>query len=245
MLAVGGAAIRAGGPWFQALCVLAGGAMLWELGRLVAPTRALRLGAVGAAGVLWVLHAGDPLLALPGVAVPALAVMGLATRLRAPAAAYALAIVLAAAALSVLRDASALVLLWLVAVVVMSDVAGYFAGRLIGGPKFWPAISPKKTWSGTVAGWLGALAVGFVAVTFAPQGQGAAALVWLAPLAAFAGQLGDITESWFKRRCDVKDSSALIPGHGGVLDRFDALIFASLVVGAVHLAAPALLLPGG
>jgi phosphatidate cytidylyltransferase len=108
-----------------------------------------------------------------------------------------------------------------VAVVVASDVLGYFAGRMLGGPKFWPQISPKKTWSGTVAGWIGAALVGGVTA----QALGASwLLVPISALVAFAGQLGDIAESWVKRRCGVKDASTLIPGHGGVLDRFDALI---------------------
>jgi phosphatidate cytidylyltransferase len=104
----------------------------------------------------------------------------------------------------------------------------------LGGPKFWPAISPKKTWSGTVAGWLGAALVGFGFVIAGYAGWG---LVALSPLVALAGQMGDIAESWVKRRAGVKDSSSLIPGHGGVLDRFDAmtgaivlLILLSLVV---------------
>jgi phosphatidate cytidylyltransferase len=118
-------------------------------------------------------------------------------------------------------------ILWLVTVVVMSDVAGYFAGRMIGGPKFWPKVSPKKTWSGTVAGWIGAVLVG---LGFVLAGMGGWALLVLSPLVAFAGLLGDGAESWIKRRAGVKDSSHLIPGHGGLLDRFDALIGATVLV---------------
>jgi phosphatidate cytidylyltransferase len=128
----------------------------------------------------------------------------------------------------VLRDEQGvLAFVWLLSVVIVSDVAGYFAGRLLGGPKFWPAISPKKTWSGTVAGWIGAalLALGFVLA-----GQAGWGLVILSPLVAFAGQMGDIAESWIKRRTGVKDSSNLIPGHGGVMDRFDALTGAMVAV---------------
>jgi phosphatidate cytidylyltransferase len=104
---------------------------------------------------------------------------------------------------------------------------GYFAGRILGGPKFWPAISPKKTWSGTIAGWIGAAILG---LGFVLAGQGTLWLVVLSPLVAFAGQMGDIVESWLKRRVGAKDSSALIPGHGGVLDRFDALTGAMVLV---------------
>ncbi|MDP5349564.1 MAG: phosphatidate cytidylyltransferase, partial [Paracoccaceae bacterium] len=118
-------------------------------------------------------------------------------------------------------------LIWLVLVVVVTDVAGYFAGRMIGGPKFWPAISPKKTWSGTVAGWIGAGALG---LAFQPLTGAGATLVLISMIASFASQMGDIAESAVKRRTGVKDSSSLIPGHGGVLDRFDGLLGASLLV---------------
>jgi phosphatidate cytidylyltransferase len=106
-------------------------------------------------------------------------------------------------------------------VVLASDVAGYFAGRVLGGPKFWPHVSPKKTWSGTVAGWVLAALVGWAFM--GPLGADAG-LIGASVLLAFAGQMGDIAESAIKRRRGVKDSSDLIPGHGGVLDRFDALI---------------------
>ena len=103
------------------------------------------------------------------------------------------------------------------------------------GPKFWPKVSPKKTWSGTVAGWVGAAAVGY---GFHAAGQGPVALVWVSPLIAFAGQLGDIAESAIKRRAGVKDSSSLIPGHGGLLDRFDALAFAAVLTAVLHIFVP-------
>ena len=127
-------------------------------------------------------------------------------------------------------------LLWVVLIVVASDILGYFAGRILGGPKFWPRVSPKKTWSGTIAGWIGA---GFVGAAFAgygfegPLGGGASVTV-LSVLAAFAGQMGDITESAIKRFAGIKDSSNLIPGHGGLLDRFDALTGAALFLFAVE-----------
>ncbi|MBV7379498.1 phosphatidate cytidylyltransferase [Maritimibacter dapengensis] len=121
-------------------------------------------------------------------------------------------------------------ILVLVGIVVISDVAGYFAGRAFGGPKFWPKISPKKTWSGTVAGWIGAGIFGAIlgpsVVELTPLVAGIVAMVL-----AFAGQMGDIAESWMKRRAGVKDSSSLIPGHGGVLDRLDALVAVAALAG--------------
>lgn len=143
-------------------------------------------------------------------------------------AAIAAAILIGGHGLFVLRDeAGTPAILWLIGVVIASDVMGYFVGRIMGGPKFWPAISPKKTWSGTIAGWFGALAVG---VAFVLAGQGEPLLIILSPIVAFAGQMGDIAESWIKRRAGVKDSSHLIPGHGGVMDRFDALTGAMVAV---------------
>lgn len=125
-------------------------------------------------------------------------------------------------------------ILALVGIVVISDVGGYFAGRAFGGPKFWPRISPKKTWSGTIAGWIGAgvfgAIVGPVVFGISPIWAGLAAM-----LLAFAGQMGDIAESWMKRRAGVKDSSTLIPGHGGVLDRLDALVAVAALAGAAAL----------
>ncbi len=142
--------------------------------------------------------------------------------------ALAAAILVAGHGLFVLRDeAGTEAILWLIGVVIASDVMGYFVGRTMGGPKFWPAISPKKTWSGTVAGWIGALGVG---VLFVAIGRGEPLLIILSPIVAFAGQMGDIAESWIKRRAGVKDSSHLIPGHGGVMDRFDALTGAMVAV---------------
>ncbi|MDO5530277.1 MAG: phosphatidate cytidylyltransferase [Paracoccus sp. (in: a-proteobacteria)] len=121
-------------------------------------------------------------------------------------------------------------ILWLMGVVFLSDVLGYFAGRLLGGPKFWPRLSPKKTWSGTIAGWIGAALLGFVLWL---AGHAEPVLIVISPLVAFAGQLGDIAESWLKRRAGVKDSSNLIPGHGGFMDRFDAVAGAVLAVMAL------------
>jgi phosphatidate cytidylyltransferase len=116
-------------------------------------------------------------------------------------------------------------LIWLVSIVVVTDIAGYFVGKSIGGPKFWPAISPKKTWSGTIGGWIGAALVG---VVFVMLTNASWTIILLSVVMSFAGQMGDIAESALKRRQGVKDSSTLIPGHGGLFDRFDALLGASL-----------------
>ena len=120
--------------------------------------------------------------------------------------------------------------LWLVLVVVASDVGGYFAGKLIGGPKILPTVSPKKTWSGTLGGLTLAASVGVFFVLFDMGGNG---LIMLSVVMAVAAQIGDLLESLMKRRAGIKDSSNLIPGHGGLLDRFDGTVGASVVLGLV------------
>jgi phosphatidate cytidylyltransferase len=116
---------------------------------------------------------------------------------------------------------------YLVAVVGSTDIGAYLAGRLIGGPKLIPAISPNKTWAGLCGGMLLAAVVGSsVAAGLGAKHIGVAA--WLALLLACVSQLGDVFESFFKRRSGVKESGGLIPGHGGILDRIDGLVFAGV-----------------
>jgi phosphatidate cytidylyltransferase len=120
------------------------------------------------------------------------------------------------------------VILWSFAVVWATDVAAYFTGKAIGGPKLSPRFSPKKTWSGaiggTIVGTLSGVFVWWMASRAGtgpmPISLGLCALVSL--VASILGQIGDIAESAFKRRFGVKDSGALIPGHGGFMDRLDA-----------------------
>ena len=121
-------------------------------------------------------------------------------------------------------DVGRLDLLYLLALVWATDIGAYGAGRLIGGPRLAPRISPGKTVSGALGGLLAAVLVGVVAAAAvdAPASLGRAALV-SAGLGIVA-QAGDLLESYAKRRCGVKDSGWLIPGHGGLLDRLDALL---------------------
>jgi phosphatidate cytidylyltransferase len=112
----------------------------------------------------------------------------------------------------------------------MGDTGGYFAGKGIGGPKLYPAVSPNKTWSGSIGGLLGSVLGSVVAhFTFLPAlslGQG----ILLAVVAGAFGQIGDLCESILKRSAKVKDSGAILPGHGGILDRIDALLFCALTM---------------
>ena len=229
MLAVGAGEIWLGGVTFAFLVIALTGVMFWELANITAPRRKRTPIAVGviasaclAGAELFRDDLASTLLILPGLALALTP-----RRNRRVATVYGILIMVAGYGLIELRGTGTPAILWLISVVIVSDVAGYFVGRMVGGPKFWPAISPKKTWSGTVAGWFGAVGVSLV---FVLTGYAPWLTVALAPFVAFAGQLGDIGESWIKRRAKVKDSSTLIPGHGGFLDRFDALIGAVVLI---------------
>jgi phosphatidate cytidylyltransferase len=125
-------------------------------------------------------------------------------------------------------------LIWLMAVTWATDTGGYVAGRLIGGPKLAPRISPNKTWAGLAGGIVGALAVGLVVALWFGQGN-VGAILLISGVLAIVGQGGDLFESWVKRHFGVKDASSLIPGHGGVLDRVDGLVAVSLAVAIFEL----------
>lgn len=120
--------------------------------------------------------------------------------------------------------------LWTLAIVWATDIGAYFSGRAIGGPKLAPALSPNKTWAGLGGGVVSALVVGAgIALAFElPR-----VLLGLgAPLAVLA-QIGDLFESWLKRRAGVKDSGRLLPGHGGALDRLDGVAPVASLMGLV------------
>ena len=225
MVAVGVAAVWAGGAWFTLLVAVIGGGMIWELCRMLGPDRermAVPMGLLTTAA-LWgaTLIPGEAV--LPVLIAPALVGATQLHKGRLIYGVYAAALMLACYGLIGLRVTHGMMWVgWLVAVVIASDVVGYFVGRLVGGPKFWPKVSPKKTWSGTVGGWV---AAGIVGAFF-----GGLPLVLLSVATAFAGQMGDVAESAIKRHAGVKDSSNLIPGHGGLLDRFDAMMGAALFV---------------
>lgn len=141
-------------------------------------------------------------------------------------------------ALAYLRGADfagLLAILFLFAVVWTTDTLAYFVGRAVGGPKLAPAISPGKTWSGAIGGTVAGVVAGlFVSVLAATGNHLLLALAAL--LLSVVSQIGDLFESWVKRRHGCKDSSQLIPGHGGVMDRVDGLVAAALalyVIGSV------------
>jgi phosphatidate cytidylyltransferase len=127
------------------------------------------------------------------------------------------------------------IMFWLFLVVWISDIAAFFVGRRLGGPKLWPKVSPKKTWSGFIGGLLGGTLVPIAAVYSARYFF---SIAWLDGLPLFAmtattalvSECGDLFESAMKRRFGVKDSGSLIPGHGGMMDRLDSYTAAALFV---------------
>jgi phosphatidate cytidylyltransferase len=121
-------------------------------------------------------------------------------------------------------------LMFVLLVVWVTDIGGYFAGRSIGGAKLWPRVSPKKTWAGAVGGFVGSL---IIAAGFAALGLGPVApLLVLGAVLSAVSQFGDLFESAVKRRFGVKDSGHLIPGHGGLMDRLDGFV-AAVAVAAI------------
>ncbi|NIN70896.1 MAG: hypothetical protein GTO46_02950 [Gemmatimonadetes bacterium] len=125
--------------------------------------------------------------------------------------------------------AGAAVLMLPVAITWLGDTVAYFVGKAIGRHELAPVISPKKTWEGAIAGFFATAggALLYVALTrsLVPWAMSAGELLGLGALVAVVGQAGDLVESRFKRECGVKDSSGLLPGHGGILDRLDAMFF--------------------
>lgn len=168
-------------------------------------------------------------IALAAIALIVSAKAGMTTQWDAGGFVYA---ALSGLAIAMLRDgdASGLVaILFLFAIVWTTDILAYFVGRAIGGPKLAPAISPGKTWSGAIGGTIGGILGGFLIAALV--GTGATFfLIIAAALLSVVSQLGDLFESWVKRRHGVKDSGRLIPGHGGVMDRADGLVAAAFAM---------------
>lgn len=236
--------LYAGPPYSDALLIAAGGVAAWEWARLCRGGQwdlsvGLAIGSVALS--IAVAAAGVPSVATWLAAAGAMAVLVYAARgqPQADAAWTSLSVAYIAPAFLAFQwlrgqgDEGFWTVLWLMALVWATDVGAFFAGRLIGGPKLLPAVSPKKTWAGLFGGMLAAAAIGLCA---AALGGGAALRLALGSAAlALVAQLGDLFESGLKRRFGAKDSSGLIPGHGGLLDRIDGLIAVSLVYGALGL----------
>ena len=197
-LALGGVVVVvAGGTVFALTAALAAAIMVWEIARMVAPDRgaeAMQLAVLAAAAIL-LARVLPGMFTFPLLAAPALVGAGLLRAHQPRFALYAFAVLLACFGLVWARDNYGMIwLVWLVVTVAVTDIAGYFAGKAIGGPKFWPSISPKKTWAGIVAGWIAAALVSVVFFVITDAGRD---LFWIAACLSFASQMGDTAESSF------------------------------------------------
>lgn len=230
MVVVGFGAMLMGADVFHVFVALICGAMLWELTRMLAPEApklAYGLGLAGGGLILASIYLPASLVFLDLLALPLLG-FAMLKRGKGLFVMFALLICFAGFALMAVRDNFGLGwMLWLAGVVIATDVAGYFVGKTVGGPKLWPRVSPNKTWSGTIGGWAGAVLVAVLFILFRDVGPG---VIAVSVAASMAAQMGDIAESALKRRVGVKDSSNLIPGHGGLMDRFDGMLGASIFV---------------
>ena len=132
-------------------------------------------------------------------------------------------------------DAGRANVLFLLFIVWAGDIGAYLVGRMIGGPRLAPRISPGKTWSGAVGGLLAAVAAGLLVAHFLADGCDLGAAALIAALLGIVAQAGDLLESFVKRRLEVKDSGHLIPGHGGLFDRLDGVLAAAPVAALLAL----------
>lgn len=237
LAAFGGLAIYTGGRLFQGAVLLAAAVLMWEWTRLeggpayrawaaavVLPAAlgagmvlgpfSLAFGLVVACAVVW--------LALGLVALPSARWIALGTF-------YVGAWAVAAFWLRAEPTGGREAVFWLIAVCIATDTGAYFVGRAVGGPLLAPRISPNKTWAGSLGGLLCAAAVGFFAARLM-RGPDPLFLVLVSVGVSVAAQLGDLAESAAKRHFGVKDSGRLIPGHGGLFDRFDSIVGATLAV---------------
>lgn len=252
------AAAYAGGWIFVLLCTLGAAGILWEWMRLVGERSRSAAQTVGlialvcaAAATFW----GDATIAVGAFAAGAAGagLVSLASRARsvgplrpgwqAGGVLYAGIAFLGPALLRADVKWGFAAFLFLAATVWTTDIFAYCVGRTLGGPLLWPRVSPNKTWSGAVGGLIGGIAGGILVAYASRAGHLAPVGVVAAMLSALA-QAGDLFESAVKRRFGVKDSSQLIPGHGGLMDRLDGFIFAAfagLLIGLIRqgTAAPA------
>lgn len=227
------AGIYFGSPWFDMLIVLAGAAMAWEWATMCSGGRFTLTGWLMEAGIavcLVALYAGNPVMSLIALAsvVGIVTVFALSRRDESPARLVMGVALISAFCLSFiwLRAVPGTgldLVIWLVVAVWFTDVGGYFFGKTIGGPKLAPRISPNKTWAGLCGGIL-LTTLWSVAVLFWSGSYALGPVIAAAVCIAVLAQLGDLSVSAVKRRFGVKDTSGLIPGHGGVLDRLDGML---------------------
>ncbi len=249
MIVVALLAAYQGGWLFAAFWLAAGIATMveWTNMTAVEPRRPVQvvfgLG-LAALTFLFLTEAGFWVLAASGLgflAVGSILARGAPRKLWAASGfAYAAIIVLVPPIVRAHPNLGLLGLLWMFAVVWATDIAAYFTGRTFGGPKLCPPISPKKTWSGFIGGVVAATVGGLLVAWIGERYDATlpftlSGIAALSIVASIASQVGDLGESALKRHCQVKDSSHLIPGHGGVMDRLDGFWAVCLIVALVLL----------
>jgi phosphatidate cytidylyltransferase len=230
------------GGWpFAVFWGLAAMGVLWEWISLVARSdhrTVLMTGGASLALAVALVATGHLLAAVIVLAISTLGVAALApAKWRTWIAAgvpYAGALGVAPVALRSDSEDGFLAVIFLFGIVWTTDVVAYFSGRAIGGPKLMAQVSPKKTWSGAIGGTLAAVIVAFVLAKVMAL-SGLFAIAMLAVVLSICAQGGDLFESFLKRRFGAKDSGHLIPGHGGLMDRLDGFITASVVAALVGL----------
>jgi phosphatidate cytidylyltransferase len=239
------------GHWpFAVFWGVAAMGVLWEWTSLVAGADrpfVLMTGVATLALALALVVSGLPLAAVIVLAIGTLAAASLAPAERrlwiAGGIPYAGALGLAPILLRSDDEDGFLSVVFLFAVVWTTDIAAYFIGRTAGGPKLVPQVSPNKTWSGAIGGTLAAVVVALVLAKAAAL-AGLFAIAMLAIVLSVSAQAGDMFESFLKRKFGAKDSSHLIPGHGGLMDRLDGFVTASVVATLIGLARGGFEAPG-
>lgn len=212
----------------------------WSL--MIAPRAAARVAALVMAAILAVVfltYAGQVLWAAGAIIVGSLLAAGLSRGLTTRSMDAALGVLyIAPACLAIVWLRGTLQgrgwTVMLLTVTWAADITAYVVGNTLKGPRLWPRYSPNKTWSGFFGGLIGAVAAAVAVANFLMRlSLAGAALIGLA--GGLATMMGDLWESMLKRRFGVKDSGDLIPGHGGLLDRVDGLMFATMVFAAARL----------
>jgi len=241
------------GSWvFTALCAIAAAIVFWEWSVLVARAAGWRILGPGLVALLiaailtqetmpyaamGVVVLGALTVAAVSAALPAAHRPDVSSRWPAAGAIYAGIVLICPIVLRSDPEMGIAAVLFLFATVWATDIFAYLVGRTLGGPLLWPRVSPKKTWAGAIGGLAGGIAAGS-AVAYASAGTQPLVAGVLALILSIAAQLGDLLESWVKRRFGAKDASTLIPGHGGVMDRVDGLLLAALaavLIGALRM----------